>query len=135
MAGMGSRRGTRWTSGRAGFGRPIAYLVLAEGTPVLDRDRRRIGVVDHVVADVDVRAQLGIHYAALLDGGAGAPGRGRARCGRRGRRDRPGHRPCADRGGAPDSRRRIAPGEFFEITVQLPDECRPLLGAARTGRV
>jgi len=34
-----------------------------------------------------------------------------------------------------DARRRIAPGEFLDITVQLPDETRPLLGAARTGRV
>lgn len=38
----------------AGLGRPIAYLALAEGTPVLDPDRRRVGVVDHVVADVDL---------------------------------------------------------------------------------
>lgn len=38
----------------AEFGRPIAYLVLAAGTPVLDRDDRRVGVVDHVVADVDL---------------------------------------------------------------------------------
>jgi uncharacterized protein (DUF2267 family) len=31
--------------------------------------------------------------------------------------------------------RPIVGDEFFDITVQLPDEYRPLLGAARTGRV
>ncbi|NMH96992.1 PRC-barrel domain containing protein [Pseudonocardia acidicola] len=34
------------------LGRPIAYLALAEGTAVYDRDGQRIGVVDHVLADV-----------------------------------------------------------------------------------
>jgi uncharacterized protein (DUF2267 family) len=29
--------------------------------------------------------------------------------------------------------RRIVGDEFFDITVQLPDDYRPLLGAARTG--
>jgi hypothetical protein len=38
----------------ADLGRPIAYLALAEGTPVLDRERRRIGVVDQVIADLDL---------------------------------------------------------------------------------
>lgn len=38
----------------ADLGRPIAYLALAEGTPVLDRERRRVGVVDEVVADIDL---------------------------------------------------------------------------------
>ena len=36
---------------RLDLGRPIAYLVLAEGTAVYDRDGERIGVVDHVLAD------------------------------------------------------------------------------------
>lgn len=42
------------------LGRPIAYLALAEGTPVLDRNRRRIGVVDHVVADIDLDLFYGV---------------------------------------------------------------------------
>jgi hypothetical protein len=42
------------------LGRPIAYLVLSEGTPVLDREGRRIGVVDHVVADVDLDLFYGV---------------------------------------------------------------------------
>ena len=43
-----------------GLGRPIAYLALPEGTPVLDREGRRIGVVDHVVADVDLDLFYGV---------------------------------------------------------------------------
>lgn len=42
------------------LGRPIAYLVLTEGTPVLDRERRRIGVLDHVVADIDLDLFYGV---------------------------------------------------------------------------
>jgi hypothetical protein len=42
------------------LGRPIAYLALSEGTPVLDREDRRIGVVDHVVADVDLDLFYGV---------------------------------------------------------------------------
>jgi hypothetical protein len=42
------------------LGRPIAYLALSEGTPVLDREGRRIGVVDHVVADVDLDLFYGV---------------------------------------------------------------------------
>ena len=42
------------------IGRPIAYLALPEGTPVLDREGRRIGVVDHVVADVDLDLFYGV---------------------------------------------------------------------------
>ncbi|QUH04403.1 PRC-barrel domain-containing protein [Saccharopolyspora erythraea] len=34
------------------LGRPIAYLALAEGTPVFDRDGERIGTVERVVADL-----------------------------------------------------------------------------------
>jgi hypothetical protein len=33
------------------LGRPVAYLVLAEGTPVYEPGGERIGVVDHVLAD------------------------------------------------------------------------------------
>lgn len=36
------------------LGLPIAYLVLKVGTPVYDRHRERIGVVEHVLADEDV---------------------------------------------------------------------------------
>jgi uncharacterized protein YrrD len=36
------------------LGPPIAYTVLAEGTPVYDRNGRRIGVVDHVLADMQL---------------------------------------------------------------------------------
>jgi uncharacterized protein YrrD len=35
------------------LGPPIAYLALSEGTPVYDRDGARVGVVEHVLADVD----------------------------------------------------------------------------------
>jgi uncharacterized protein YrrD len=33
------------------LGPPVAYLGLADGTPVFDRNGRRIGVVEHVLAD------------------------------------------------------------------------------------
>jgi hypothetical protein len=33
------------------LGPPVAYLVLADGVPVYDRDGARIGVVEHVLAD------------------------------------------------------------------------------------
>jgi hypothetical protein len=33
------------------LGRPIAYLVLHDGTPVFDAGGHRVGVVEHVVAD------------------------------------------------------------------------------------
>lgn len=36
------------------IGPPIAYPVLAKGTPVYDRDGHRIGVVEHVQADLDL---------------------------------------------------------------------------------
>lgn len=35
----------------ADLGRPVAYLALTEGAPVLGPGRERIGVVDEVVAD------------------------------------------------------------------------------------
>ena len=34
------------------LGPPIAYIALEEGTPVYDRQGERIGVVDHVLADM-----------------------------------------------------------------------------------
>jgi uncharacterized protein YrrD len=36
------------------LGPPVAYLALADGTPVFDRDGRRVGVVEHVLADLDL---------------------------------------------------------------------------------
>ena len=36
------------------LGPPIAYTVLEEGTPVYDRDGERIGVVEHVLADLQL---------------------------------------------------------------------------------
>jgi hypothetical protein len=38
-------------NGGDGLGRPIAYLALAEGAPVLDAHGERIGVVEDVIAD------------------------------------------------------------------------------------
>lgn len=34
------------------LGAPIAYLAVEEGTPVFDRRRERVGVVEHVLADL-----------------------------------------------------------------------------------
>ncbi|MDQ1717207.1 MAG: hypothetical protein QOE89_1160 [Pseudonocardiales bacterium] len=36
------------------LGPPVAYLALAEGTPVFDRNGQQLGVVDHVLADADL---------------------------------------------------------------------------------
>ena len=36
------------------LGPPIAYTVLQEGTPVYDRNGERIGVVDHVLGDMQL---------------------------------------------------------------------------------
>jgi uncharacterized protein YrrD len=36
------------------LGPPVAYLALADGTPVYDRNGRRVGVVEHVLADPDL---------------------------------------------------------------------------------
>ena len=49
------------------LGPPIAYTVLEEGTPVLDRDGRKIGVVEHVLADwqADIFEGLVIHSRPL----------------------------------------------------------------------
>jgi sporulation protein YlmC with PRC-barrel domain len=35
----------------ADLGRPVSHLAVADGVPVFDRDGRRIGVVDEVMAD------------------------------------------------------------------------------------
>ena len=53
--------------GGTGLGRPIAYLALTEGTPVLDPRRDRIGVVDDVVADerTDVFHGVLVHTVPL----------------------------------------------------------------------
>jgi hypothetical protein len=45
------RSGQRYRDGVEDLGPPVAYVALEEGTPVYDRDGRRIGVVDHVLAD------------------------------------------------------------------------------------
>ncbi|WP_205861422.1 PRC-barrel domain-containing protein, partial [Planosporangium flavigriseum] len=49
------------------IGPPIAYLALREGTPVYDRDGDRVGVVEHVVADValDIFHGLIVHTLPL----------------------------------------------------------------------
>jgi hypothetical protein len=45
------RSSQRYRDGVEDLGPPVAYVALEEGTPVYDRDRRRIGVVVHVLAD------------------------------------------------------------------------------------
>jgi uncharacterized protein YrrD len=49
------------------LGEPVAYTALEEGVPVFDRDRNRIGVVEHVVADdpVDIFEGLIVHTEPL----------------------------------------------------------------------
>jgi hypothetical protein len=49
------------------LGAPIAYLALADGTPVFDKHGRRIGVVEHVMAeeDLDVFVGLIVHTRPL----------------------------------------------------------------------
>ncbi len=49
------------------LGRPIAYTVLAEGTPVYDQDGQQLGVVDHVLADEEVHIFRGpiVHTTPL----------------------------------------------------------------------
>ena len=47
------------------LGPPIAYLALEEGTPVYDRDRNRVGVVEHVMADGGIFEGLIIHTYPL----------------------------------------------------------------------
>jgi uncharacterized protein YrrD len=54
-------------TGDTGLGRPIAYLALGEGAPVLDSHGGRIGVVDEVVADerADVFHGIVVHTRPL----------------------------------------------------------------------
>jgi hypothetical protein len=47
------------------LGPPIAYLALHNGTPVYDRDGKRIGVVEHVFAVGDIFEGLIIHTHPL----------------------------------------------------------------------
>jgi hypothetical protein len=49
------------------LGPPIAYTALEEGTPALDRNGRKIGVVEHVLADwqADIFEGLVIHTRPL----------------------------------------------------------------------
>lgn len=49
------------------LGRPVAYTGLEEGTPVYDRDGDRVGVVEHVLADMehDIFEGLIIHTTPL----------------------------------------------------------------------
>ena len=49
------------------LGDPASYLVLAEGTPVLSSDGRRVGTVAHVLADADADVFDGLVLA--MDGG------------------------------------------------------------------
>ena len=49
------------------LGPPIAYVALAEGTPVYDRRGERVGVVEHVLADEqhDIFEGLIVHTLPL----------------------------------------------------------------------
>jgi hypothetical protein len=47
------------------LGPPIAYLALEEGTPVYDRDRNRVGVVEHVMADGGIFEGVIVHTYPL----------------------------------------------------------------------
>jgi hypothetical protein len=49
------------------MGPPVAYIALREDTPVYDRDGRRIGVVDRVVADelMDIFRGIVVHTMPL----------------------------------------------------------------------
>jgi len=42
------------------LGPPIAYLAVRDGTPVFDRSGQRVGVVEHVLADLDLDIFHGI---------------------------------------------------------------------------
>jgi uncharacterized protein YrrD len=42
------------------LGAPIAYIALEEGTPVYDRNGKRVGVVDHVLADMQLDVFEGV---------------------------------------------------------------------------
>lgn len=49
------------------LGGPVAYTGIADGTPVFDRNGKRIGVVEHVMADLklDIFHGLIIHTTPL----------------------------------------------------------------------
>jgi hypothetical protein len=49
------------------LGPPIAYTGLEEGTPVIDREGRKIGVVEHVLADftLDIFEGVIVHTRPL----------------------------------------------------------------------
>jgi uncharacterized protein YrrD len=49
------------------LGAPVAYTALTDGTPVYDRDGRSVGVVEHVLAelDLDIFHGLVIHTKPL----------------------------------------------------------------------
>ncbi|MDQ3763639.1 MAG: PRC-barrel domain-containing protein [Actinomycetota bacterium] len=51
----------------AELGQPVAYLALKDGTPVYDRTRERVGVVEHVVVDepTDIFEGLIVHTLPL----------------------------------------------------------------------
>jgi hypothetical protein len=50
------------------LGPPIAFLVLEEGTPVYDAGGERIGVVEHVLIDLDIFEGVIIHTRPLPGG-------------------------------------------------------------------
>ena len=51
------------------LGPPTAYTVLEEGTPVFDRDGKKIGAVEHVLADMQLDIFEGvIVHSRPLDG-------------------------------------------------------------------
>jgi uncharacterized protein YrrD len=47
------------------LGPPIAYTVLEEGAPVYDRNGERVGVVDHVLADMQLDIFEGVTVHTL----------------------------------------------------------------------
>jgi uncharacterized protein YrrD len=49
------------------LGLPVAYLALREGVPVYDRDRQKVGVVEHVLAapDLDIFEGIVVHTVPL----------------------------------------------------------------------
>jgi uncharacterized protein YrrD len=50
------------------LGPPVAYIALEEGTPVYDRNGKRIGVVDHVLADMQLDVFEGVIVHTPLPG-------------------------------------------------------------------
>ena len=67
MARHPGHSGKRYRDPVEDLGPPIAYTVLAEGTPVFDRNGERIGVVDHVLADfqLDIFEGVIVHTLPL----------------------------------------------------------------------